>query len=83
MSYIVKLYLVLYDNEDAIVLVFSMDGFRVMKLDEVVRQIDILITCTGQSVSQSVSQFNIFSMSSTTCSLDILLGHQPRPLCSG
>ena len=24
-----------------------MDGFRVVKLDEVVRQIDVLITCTG------------------------------------
>lgn len=26
-----------------------MDGFRVVKLNEVVRQIDILITCTGKS----------------------------------
>ena len=25
----------------------SMDGFRVVRLDEVVRQIDIIITCTG------------------------------------
>jgi hypothetical protein len=26
---------------------FSMDGFRVVRIEEVVRNIDILITCTG------------------------------------
>ena len=29
------------------VVVSSMDGFRVVKLDEVVRNVDVLITCTG------------------------------------
>jgi len=28
-------------------LFFSMDGFRVVKIDMVCKQIDILITCTG------------------------------------
>lgn len=27
-----------------------MDGFRLVKLNEVIRQVDIVITCTGQSV---------------------------------
>lgn len=27
----------------------SMDGFRLVKLNEVIRQVDIVITCTGQS----------------------------------
>lgn len=26
---------------------FSMDGFRVVKLSEVIRQMDVVITCTG------------------------------------
>lgn len=26
-----------------------MDGFRLVKLNEVIRQVDIVITCTGQS----------------------------------
>lgn len=26
---------------------FSMDGFRVVKIDMVVKQVDIVITCTG------------------------------------
>lgn len=27
-----------------------MDGFRLVKLNEVIRQVDIVITCTGRSV---------------------------------
>lgn len=27
----------------------SMDGFRVVKLNEVIRQVDVIITCTGKS----------------------------------
>lgn len=26
----------------------SMDGFRVVKLSEVIRQVDVVITCTGR-----------------------------------
>lgn len=26
----------------------SMDGFRVVKLNEVIRQVDVVITCTGE-----------------------------------
>lgn len=26
---------------------YSMDGFRLVKLNEVIRQVDIVITCTG------------------------------------
>lgn len=26
----------------------SMDGFRVVKLNEVIRQVDVIITCTGK-----------------------------------
>lgn len=29
------------------VLSYSMDGFRVVKLSEVIRQMDVVITCTG------------------------------------
>ena len=29
--------------------IFSMDGFRVMRMEEVIKQIDILVTCTGRS----------------------------------
>ena len=28
-----------------------MDGFRLVKLNEVIRQVDIVITCTGMSVA--------------------------------
>lgn len=28
----------------------SMDGFRVVKLNEVIRQVDVVITCTGKAV---------------------------------
>jgi len=27
--------------------IFSMDGFRVVKLNEVVKNVDVVITCTG------------------------------------
>ena len=26
---------------------FSMDGFRVVRMEEVIKQVDILVTCTG------------------------------------
>ena len=29
----------------------SMDGFRVVKLNEVIRQVDVVITCTGECQS--------------------------------
>ena len=29
------------------VLFFSMDGFRVVRMEEVIKQVDILVTCTG------------------------------------
>lgn len=29
---------------------YSMDGFRLVKLNEVIRQVDIVITCTGMAV---------------------------------
>lgn len=28
----------------------SMDGFRVVKLNEVIRQVDVIITCTGNYI---------------------------------
>lgn len=31
-----------------------MDGFRLVKLNEVIRQVDIVITCTGMIVTQTV-----------------------------
>lgn len=30
-----------------------MEGFRVMKLNEVIRQMDVVITCTGNQVYDS------------------------------
>lgn len=30
----------------------SMDGFRVVKLNEVIRQVDVVITCTGKSLGR-------------------------------
>lgn len=30
---------------------YSMDGFRVVKLNEVIRQVDVIITCTGIGAS--------------------------------
>lgn len=30
----------------------SMDGFRVVKLNEVIRQVDVIITCTGKLTHQ-------------------------------
>lgn len=31
----------------------SMDGFRLVKLNEVIRQVDIVITCTGNVVPET------------------------------
>lgn len=37
----------------------SMDGFKVVKLNEVIRLVDITITCTGNSMSNSMSRWII------------------------
>ena len=33
-----------------------MDGFRLVKLNEVIRQVDIVITCTSMIVTQTVGR---------------------------
>lgn len=43
-------YTVYYINDNTIIhtgILYSMDGFRVMKLNEVIRNVDIVITATG------------------------------------
>lgn len=33
---------------------YSMDGFRLVKLNEVIRQVDIVITCTGMILTYTI-----------------------------
>lgn len=46
----------------------SMDGFRLVKLNEVIRQVDIVITCTGSFVTFSILDKRVFD-----CSCFVLL----------
>ena len=46
------------DETCKLVCVWSMDGFRVVRLDEVVRGIDVLITCTGKLCLSLFNQQN-------------------------
>ena len=39
----------------------SMDGFRVVKLSEVVRHVDVIITCTGNYACQALSHHDLRS----------------------
>ena len=45
-------------TQHSLIIVFSMDGFRVVKIDMVVKQIDILITCTGMLLKPNIVPWN-------------------------
>lgn len=47
-----------YSTQHSLIIVFSMDGFRVVKIDMVVKQIDILITCTGMLLKPNIIPWN-------------------------
>lgn len=58
----------------------SMDGFRVMKLNEVIRQVDVVITCTGKAalkgqeeLSMCICSYYIFLLKSFQVCVFLLL----------
>ena len=47
-----------YSTHHSLIIAFSMDGFRVVKIEMVVKQIDILITCTGMLLKPNIVSWN-------------------------
>lgn len=61
-------------NENKCVYPHSMDGFRVVKLSEVIRQMDVVITCTGtapHAVTSITSALIITAFPENKCALHL------------
>lgn len=61
-----------------------MDGFRVVKLSEVIRQMDVVITCTGtvpHAVISVTSAMMITVFSANKCVLYLNIQVKKNPVC--